>query len=75
MTSAIMLITGLFTGIVIGALLWAASPAKAAETVLPIRGTVVQCGPKEGLKEACEKDARCCRLIERVRVTAPQSGG
>lgn len=40
-----------------------AFPVYAAEAVLPIRATIVQCGPKKELAQACERDARCCGLL------------
>lgn len=42
-------------------------PAHAAEinsVVLPVRATIIQCGPRAKLVEACMKDERCCGLIE-----------
>lgn len=44
-----------------------ATPVYAAEinsAILPVRATIIQCGPRAKLVEACMKDERCCGLIE-----------
>lgn len=38
--------------------------AFAAEAILPITVTIIQCGKKEDLEKACQKEPKCCKLIE-----------
>lgn len=40
----------------------------AASVYLPIKTEIVQCGVREDLPEMCQKDSRCCALLN-------QSGG
>lgn len=40
------------------------SAALAAKVLLPIRAGIVQCGTKAELSESCQRDARCCALME-----------
>lgn len=40
----------------------------AASVYLPIKTEILQCGAREDLPEMCQKDARCCALLN-------QSGG
>jgi hypothetical protein len=54
-----------------------AAAALAASAILPIRATIVQCGPQEDLPAKCREDQRCCALLETVDTPEPQarSGG
>ena len=39
--------------------------ASAAEAIsLPIRATIVQCGPRAQLAQSCRADVRCCALLK-----------
>lgn len=38
--------------------------AVAASVVMPIRATVIQCGPPAELEKSCRKDIRCCDLLD-----------
>lgn len=37
-------------------------PAMAAEALLPIRATIVNCGSQTERAARCQKDERCCNL-------------
>src|SRR5687768_18261418 len=37
----------------------------AASALLPIRASLVQCGPRADLPAKCREDQRCCALLER----------
>jgi hypothetical protein len=37
-------------------------PVRAAEVLLPIRVTIVNCGSQEERPLKCQKDERCCNL-------------
>ncbi|MGZ9098017.1 MAG: hypothetical protein ACXW30_06960 [Micavibrio sp.] len=39
-----------------------AGPVRAAEALLPIRATIVNCGSQEERPAKCQKDERCCNL-------------
>jgi len=39
-----------------------AGPVRAAEALLPIRATIVNCGSQEERAAKCQKDERCCNL-------------
>lgn len=43
-----------------------AAPAVAAEVQLPIRATIIYCGPLEERPMTCQKDQRCCNLGEKT---------
>jgi hypothetical protein len=43
-----------------------AAPALAAEAQLPIRATIIYCGPPEERPMTCQKDQRCCNLREKA---------
>lgn len=49
-------------------------PACAAEATLPVTVTIVQCGHREELPQACAQDARCCSLIEPAAGVQEQDG-
>jgi len=43
-----------------------AAPVIAAEVQLPIRATIIYCGPLEERPMTCQKDRRCCNLGEKA---------
>lgn len=50
--------------IIIAFLLLMMGAALAASVVMPIRATVIQCGPRDTLEKSCRRDIRCCELMD-----------
>jgi len=44
-------------------LLFSNSPAFADEAEMPVTATIIVC-PRDSLRQACERETRCCYLLE-----------
>ncbi|MBI1425817.1 MAG: hypothetical protein GC149_20530 [Gammaproteobacteria bacterium] len=55
---------GFVTACMICVFMMIAAAAWGAEVEMPIRVSIIQCGPKENIEDACRADDRCCVFIE-----------
>ena len=56
----------------------ASHKAFAAEAIMQVSTTIVQCGPRDQIVQACQADSRCCGFVdgmieEVAAVSAPQN--
>lgn len=49
--------------------------AFAAEAILPIKASIVQCGAQAQLEKACRQDSRCCVFTDTLEVAMNDQGG